>query len=72
VQETPTVGTSGRGIYNVFSFERFDGSFPKTHYIADGKHQTGVSFTLDKTIHFRSLEFIVYHFGSLKPFRQRK
>jgi hypothetical protein len=31
---------------------------PKLTVNTDGKHQTGVSFTLGETIHFGSLEFI--------------
>jgi hypothetical protein len=38
---------------------------PKLIVIVDSKHQTGVSFTLSKTIHFGSLGFIADPFGSL-------
>jgi hypothetical protein len=38
---------------------------PKLVIITNGKHQTGVSFTISETIRFRSLEFITDHFGRL-------
>jgi hypothetical protein len=38
---------------------------PKLAIVTDGKHQTSVSFTLAKTIHFGSLQFITNRFGSL-------
>jgi hypothetical protein len=34
---------------------------PKLAIVTDGKYQTNISFTLGKTIHFGSLEFIADH-----------
>jgi hypothetical protein len=38
---------------------------PKFVVTTNGEHQTSIGFTLGKTIHFGSLEFIIDRFGSL-------
>jgi hypothetical protein len=66
VQKTPIVGTPGRGICSVLSLSILMVHSPKLIVIADDKHQIGVSFALGETVNFRSLEFIVDHFSSLR------
>jgi hypothetical protein len=66
VQKTPTIGTPGRGVCGVLSFECF---VPKLSITTDGIHLFSVDLTWGKKIPFGNLEFIGNRFNihSLSP-----
>jgi hypothetical protein len=63
MQKTPAVDMVGMGVYNMHSFEHFDGHSPKPTIISSNNNLTGVGLALGKTICFGSLEFTAYRYG---------